>query len=425
MIKNEALVNKSIDNELKRRVCYEIFFTIYFIVFLSLFCTVDFSLSLPDLPMDLRIIGFPKVKDRIVNISSFPRNTNYTKIFYSYWIEQNNTSYNTYKNLLSFPPTSKFIKSRPSKVIKQAVAMSSRLKYFFEARGVYITTWGLIINNETLYLHQVGKKTNKIYRIKDGNIERHLPIAIFYGNFYQIRRFYAHWVIDFILPVMKTPKPIRDSVPIIVSHGIYQSIIQMLNLIGIENERIIEFNDPDCFMYVDKLYSVTCCDMGNRFYGEPVKSAQIFFRDKLNLSRSKPTNYIFQNRNKGELRYVINWEELFNLTITTYPEYNWQIDNNTIFELYYISRFFNSILCLVSPTGSNIANVIFMQPGSVAAVIFSNWMDIPAICTCASCDVYMVLSYSPGNHWRYIPWIIDPVVFNESIGRVVKYLKKL
>ena len=178
-------------------------------------------------------------------------------------------------------------------------------------------------------------------------------------------------------------------------------------------------------MYVDKLYTIITCDVANRFYGEPMKSAKLFFREKLKLSDAKPTNYIFQNRNKGESRFIANMDELFKITVAMYPQYDWQKDNYSNYDLYYVSRFFNSIVCLVSPTGSNVANVLFMQPETVAVVVYGSWMDIPTMCACVSCEVYMVLLHSKGNHWSAEePWIVDIKAYKESIGRAAVFIKK-
>ena len=156
------------------------------------------------------------------------------------------------------------------------------------------------------------------------------------SNRYHIKKFYAHWVVDFIIPLLYIPKPIRDSVPIIVSHGILPSILQMMDVIGIMENRIIPFSKTCNYMYVDKVYTIIAGDVANRFYGEPMKYAKLFFMEKLNLSRSKPTNYIFQNRNKGESRYIANMDELFNITVAMYPQYNWKFDNSSNYNLLFV-----------------------------------------------------------------------------------------
>ena len=363
------------------------------------------------------------IKESIDNISDYKRNQNYTEVFFSYWIEHNITSYHKCQYMLSFQPTPRFMNKDQSTIIKQTSDLASKLKYFFEARSVYINNWGLVISNDTLYVDNINSRTNFIYRVHDGIVERHVPIGMFFSNRFLISHFYAHWIIDFFIPVFLMPKPIRDVVPVIVPKGILPSIIQMLNLIGIKDDRIIMFNNSTNFMYVDKLYSTIGKSTENRFYGGPMKTVQNFFKDKLKLSKAKPNNFIFQNRKKDENRCVSNWDELFNLTITLYPQYNWNMDNLTTYDLYQVSRFFNSILCLVSPTGSNIANTIFMQPKSVALVIIADWLDIPAMASCVSCDIFMIVTHAPGNHWEVKPWIINITLFNESIARTVNYIQ--
>ena len=190
---------------------------------------------------------------------------------------------------------------------------------------------------------------------------------------------------------------------------------------------MIEFKNVSNYIYVDKIFSVICSDVGNRFYGKPLRDTQLFLREKLNLSNEKPNNYIFQNRHKGEKRYVSNWEILFNITKMIYPKYNWKNDDVVNYDLYYVSKFFNSIYCLVCPTGSNVANTIFMQPKTITLVIFSNWLDVPAMCSCISCEVYMVVYHTDGNnHWAFnANWLVQYAGFIDALARTVSLFSKL
>ena len=192
-----------------------------------------------DLPLiGAGMMGFSKHHEYI-HLKNISIKKTYKDLFFSYKELQPNTSYETCAHYLSFPPSSTFMTRKVTELITLTANMSSRLSYFFEARGIYVHNFGILICNNTMYPNRIDNNFRQYYNLCDGQVERHLHIAIFFSNRYQKKKFYGHWVVDFILPLLKIPKPIRDSVPIIVSHDILPSILQMLDVIGIQRDQII------------------------------------------------------------------------------------------------------------------------------------------------------------------------------------------
>ena len=394
----------------------------YQILLIILFYGASLFQGIPYL--DITFDQYQKTYDYLY-FRNFTVKFTFTDMFYSYKTYKPASNFANCSKYLTFPTYPTFMNKNITTIIQSAVYLTSRLAYFYEARNVFIHNYGAVIYNNTFYPDRNATDLEDRYKMSDGYVEKSVPIAIFLGSRYHGSRYFAHWLVDFIAPLLLIPNTIRDSLPVIVTKGILPIIIQMLNTIGFENDRIIEFQNETNYIFVNKLYSVMVGDVGNRFYGEPLKITSKYFREKLNLSNEKPTNYIFQNRNKGDKRYIENWNELFNLTTKIFPEYNWQINQITVYELTYISRFFNSILFIVWPTGSNVANTIFMQPKTYTLVIFSDWLDIPAMCSCISCEINMIIHQSPGKHWaKDYKWNINPLEFKESLIKAVLLIKK-
>ena len=219
-----SVMKKSSDAETKNTEIYYVFNLNCFFIVVLLFL-YSFWNKLPvKLPMDGSMMGFPKFH-RYIYIDNISIKKTYKDLFYSYKEYQPHTSYETCARYLSFPPSPTFMSNNVTDLINRTSDMASRLVYFFEARGIYVHNFGILICNDTMYPHAVYNSFRITYKLSDGTVERHLPIAIYLSNRYHFKKFYGHWVVDFILPLLKIPKPIRDSVPIIVSHDILPSIL--------------------------------------------------------------------------------------------------------------------------------------------------------------------------------------------------------
>ena len=386
-----------------------------------------YKITKPNKPIiDFNATGY-EFNQNYIYYTNFSININPLEMFFDYKTCQSNVSFNEVTNFIFFPPGQTFMDQNISLLQNWVQSLSSRKTYFFEARGALVQNNGAFVVNNTFYM--CGNLTNyqHVYKMRNGTVQERVPYGLFFSNKYHSGHYYAHWIVDFFTPLLKIPKPIRDSLPVIVSKNILPIVVQLLELINIDKNKIIEFHSIHNYIYVDKIFSIMSPDVANRFYGAPLKETQLFLRKKLNLSNEKPTNYIFQNRHKGEKRYVANWDILFNITKMIYPQYNWINDDVVNYDLYYVSKFFNSIYCLVCPTGSNLANTIFMQPKTITLVIFSSWMDIPAMCQCLSTEVYMVVYHSDGNnHWiSNANWLVQYAGFIDALARTVSLLIKL
>ena len=287
----------------------------------------------------------------------------------------------------------------------------SQSSIFFIAHNVLVNGCGAIIHNDTLYDYP---DLMYAHMLTNGTIEGSVKEAVQFGNYYI--HMYAHVIVDYLVPFFLMPKEIKERVPLIVIKHV-NLIKQIIDLIGGNSSNVIYLNDKNNYLFVETLYTVHGNKGTNSHYGYPLRNFSDYLRKKLNLSSEEPKRFVFKNRNRKETRFIFNFLDLFKIVNSTYPKYPWEIDYETNYDLYYVSKFFNSIKFLITPTGSSVTNALYMQPQSVVLMVFATWPDYYAILSCVSNDVHAVVCLDGGiGHYSRKKWNVKKDLFMESIN---------
>ena len=82
---------------------------------------------------------------------------------------------------------------------------------------------------------------------------------------------------------------------------------------------------------------------------------------------------------------------------------------------------------IVTPTGSSITNAMFMQPNTLALLVFATWPDYYALLSCLTAHVHVVVCLDGGvNHFKpKAKWYVKQNLFLESVNISIDILKSI
>ena len=297
--------------------------------------------------------------------------------------------------------------------------------YFYSARGVVVNLNGAIIINDVFY--RCKWQDFMPPELTNGKVEKRLPYAIMFLVCHMRGPMWGHWVYDFFAPLVLLPDYLRLHIPIVV-YQIMPQILQMLDLLKTPRSNLVYLQGDKNYFYIDQMWGIINPKDGNRFVGEPLRTTIKFFREKLNLSNERPTRLLFKNRFKGERRHIDNWDEIYRIACELYPKYHFENDDRQQqdFDLLPTARFYNSILLLVCPTGSNGINCIFMQNNCVLLIFMASFFDQPLLCgIVTNKDHAVVMEESFHDHWRPQHWEFNINLYKEGLTIAMDIIKNI
>ena len=257
----------------------------------------------------------------------------------------------------------------------------------------------------------------------DGFVERSVKEAISIGNIFM--KMFAHMLMDVIAPFTLLPDDVKRNVPIIVP---YFSILmpEYLEMMGYNKSNVIIMKSSMNYIFCETVYLVQGKHLSNSGYGAPLLNVSKLIVKNLNLSKEKPNRFVFENRYEGSLRYISNFDEIFEKVRAKYPMYPWEKGDSQNMTVKEQAKHFNSILLLVCPTGSNVANAIFMQEQTAILMIFANWFDRFAIFSCLTNHIHAVVCCDPFiDHWAPQEWVLKYQTIGMSLRTAIHIVRPL
>ena len=306
-----------------------------------------------------------------------------------------------------------------SQLTTRGIKLYNRTFIIYTARDVLVNGYGTRIVNGTFYNCH---RRNQGPRVTNAPVVAQFPIAICLSIQRTVDGMFGHWVHDFLACLIMIPRPVYINVPII-TYRVLPSVRQMLEVIGVPKENIVNIWRPARYVYVQELYSVIGPGNSNYAFGKRLKDTVQLLQKVLPLPPLKPTVFLFKNRFQGERRYVNNFQELFNMSVQLYPQYNWKYDTERVYDIFRTSKLYHTVLCLIAPTGSNSLNLIFMQPNTIYLNLMSKWIDSCVITSTVSCDVHLVVLYDKTNsHWCRTTWNFSSSLFKDGLVCVTEII---
>jgi hypothetical protein len=173
----------------------------------------------------------------------------------------------------------------------------------------------------------------------------------------------AHHIYDYLPAILMFPKTIRDTAFFVLRKN-YTFVVSALSYLGIHHSRIvISQNDP---IYARTLYTVdpiTCVTVRIR----PCREFTAYFT-RLFLTDQAPIRYAIQRRFSGGRSYS-NFDHVFFAVTEAFLDYHWEVCIDNVPEFQAVFRYYQSVLLLAAVHGAGLANVLFMQPGTVVCEV--------------------------------------------------------
>ena len=219
----------------------------------------------------------------------------------------------------------------------------------------------LTLTNKIINIYQVRFKMKQNLRIEN-TYEHIIYLYSSWGNVF------GHFFIDALSALQKIPTEIINKSMIMVSFYNHNAI-EYLKLFDIQEDRIL--NDINYWYFAKNLYIIYPIEEIFGFIGSEFPNVVNILRNKLNVSLIKGSRYIFINRPKGTKRCISNFQEFFNYIQITIPSINWEIDENfTYKDISEGAKRYATFKLLVTPTGSNTLNCLFMNTNYTTGVCF-------------------------------------------------------
>ena len=252
----------------------------------------------------------------------------------------------------------------------------------------YIVTTNVFVTDDMSYVYgnqQIHSiKAEKFSRFRPGRLRYYFKEAILLGTGCSVRS-YGHVLQDFFHPFLLLPEDVKQRAVVI---GGYLPI-------GKEIYTILGYN-PNSWVRI-KPKTWVFCNIAHILWPRPYTSCycelamkmKLVFFEKFNLSSINPTRYCFSNRKKNWRRHLKNFEEIFNATKKEFPQYNWEIVQDSD-DLKTMAQMFASYKFLFMPTGSNLIKTYYMHNYTVIVSPTSPLYDYSVMTNSAATNVFML-----------------------------------
>ena len=185
---------------------------------------------------------------------------------------------------------------------------------------------------------------------------------------------FGHFIHDSLTALLKFPKDLIDKSMIMISFN-YDIACQYFDLFNISRDKLLY--NKSYWYFAKNLYLHYSYERCLGYLSITFPRLITLLREKTGVNNIVGHRYIFSNRPKGR-RHVDNLEEFYNMTKFQFPEYEWEFDRSFNYHnLSEISHTFATFKLLITPTGSNVVNVMYMNKNYTTGVclIFANTVD--------------------------------------------------
>lgn len=204
---------------------------------------------------------------------------------------------------------------------------------------------------------------------------------------------YGHWIFDCVLPLLFIPQDIikRAVYCLPVNSSIYRGALEVL---GFKPENVLYLNSSQ-WVFAEHFHTVFTPEM---VHGCMVWCNQEFSKRAKTLYgclEIKSTEYAFYNRPKGN-RHLYNIEDFIFAASVRFPDIRW-IQLMTLYPTFKDSVVaYSSVKLLFGPTGSNWANMLFMNPNTAACCGVGDMNDGPVYGAAEESNIWMITFLVPG-----------------------------
>ena len=181
---------------------------------------------------------------------------------------------------------------------------------------------------------------------------------------------FSHWYYDVLSPLVLIPEEIINN-SYIIAYQHRNMVLDTLIPLGIKEEKII-FISKRKWVFANRLIAAINPTPHISHYNKATLILSQKLRSYYQLDKIIPTKYCFSNRKKT--RKISNLEEIFEVTVKTFPQYTFLIVPDYK-ELKGYGKLWAESKFMFMGTGSNFIKNVFMKEKSVLVVGLANIFD--------------------------------------------------
>ena len=197
---------------------------------------------------------------------------------------------------------------------------------------------------------------------------------------------YGHWFTDALAGLVFLPKWVWDTNPVYICLVDPDRVRFTLSLIDINNVNILSTQD---YVFCENLFILTGIEAWHTFGMHTNLILKKKFREKLELDKIEPVNYIFHNKEPGRPRHFTNFDDVV-MAAKEATGLEWKTLSTPFSKRVEFAREFASIKILVTPSGSIAFNTIYMKDGMGMISLFADSIDFPQVFFCHTIRIWNI-----------------------------------
>ncbi|EAX99696.1 hypothetical protein TVAG_468660 [Trichomonas vaginalis G3] len=262
------------------------------------------------------------------------------------------------------------------------------------------------VDFEYVYAGPYGGSANISGKLVYPSLENNLPhfgesgeVVAYYEDVISVGSkwviMYGHWICDALAPLLFLPQEIMNKSIFLlpVNSSIYR---EALEVFGFSSDRIL-FLEHNQWVFAHHFHTVYNPETVQGCIHIGLKKLSNMMRKRFNTTNIVPTRYGFYNRPMGN-RHFFNFFEFLEIAKFRFPEIRIFV-LETLYPTFRESVIaYASCLMYFGPTGSNFANLVWMNPHTVCIVGFGNMHDDPVIANALIKNIWIVSFQVPGMY---------------------------
>ena len=236
------------------------------------------------------------------------------------------------------------------------------------------------------YIHLEREGRENLRETPDGKVKGEYENVIALGHSHVY--IYGHWFLDVLAPLALISDDIIKKSKIILQRN-FDGIVRETMLIFNKTMHDLIFMGRDQWLIAKNVY-ITNPPCHCQHIGRPWLNLHQRFYKFFRLDDIIPDKYYFINRQKGNMRYIHNFDELLNETRLLHPSITFLVGPDLIASIEETGKIYSSMKFLFCPTGSNVYKDVFMKPKSVivSALGSANFIELSGSASCLG--IYML-----------------------------------
>ena len=293
---------------------------------------------------------------------------------------------------------------------------------YFIVNDTYVNGFGAVICNHIWCREPIYMSTH--FKMTDGIIEQSVDEAIYLCNAYM--HMFAHVLMDCFAPFLLLPENVRKKIPMIICTSI-QTSLDIYEALGYNPNTAIVLSERQNWIHVKRLHTIIGAIQLNCHFGLPYYHLYKELHKGLKLDQQDPTLLVLYNRPPNHFRRFENFQLLVTIITRKYSSFNWQQWDNIPIDVKQAARMWNSVKLVFMPTGSNVANVIYMHQKACLCVQYFDWYDTPAMFAIHSVNLPAFMSVTHRCHHFYNSnaCLMNIKSAAESIDKALQYMHLL